>query len=267
MGAPAPACPPRRYRLSPASSAPSPVAAKPSGSRAPTSRCAIGPSITVLISSGIAIWAPTAPIAAASISTSRHACGRRYCLVRHSAVSGVCPAGGGPAGGGPAGGGPAGGGPAGGGPAADCPASAGDSGWAGSVGIIRRLASRAAACHLNFAAWSRSATRPHGPGREVTVAGMAGTACVEWHLHAWDLARALGQDYRPADPDLLMAGSRAGLPQLAVSAAGDRGPRAALLVASRRAPGQPRPPGRRGRGAVRPAAADPGPTTPARGMC
>ena len=29
-------------------------------------------------------------------------------------------------------------------------------------------------------------------GRVITVAGMAGVACVEWHLHAWDLARALG---------------------------------------------------------------------------
>ena len=43
---------------------------------------------------------------------------------------------------------------------------------------------------------------------------MAGAACAEWHLHAWDLARSLGQDYRPADPGLVLAGWRAGLPQL-----------------------------------------------------
>jgi hypothetical protein len=43
---------------------------------------------------------------------------------------------------------------------------------------------------------------------------MAGAASVEWHLHAWDLARALGQDYRPADPETLRHGWLAGLPQL-----------------------------------------------------
>ena len=35
---------------------------------------------------------------------------------------------------------------------------------------------------------------------EVTVGGMAGAACAEWHLHAWDLARSLGKDYRPPIP-------------------------------------------------------------------
>jgi uncharacterized protein (TIGR03083 family) len=48
---------------------------------------------------------------------------------------------------------------------------------------------------------------------EVTVAGMAGAACVEWHLHAWDLARALGSDYRPADAELIAVAWRAGVPQ------------------------------------------------------
>ena len=64
---------------------------------------------------------------------------------------------------------------------------------------------------------------------EVTVGGMAGAACAEWHLHAWDLARALGKDYSPANPELLAAGWQAGMPQLplgaplAVAAAGASG--------------------------------------------
>ena len=57
---------------------------------------------------------------------------------------------------------------------------------------------------------------PHHQYRDVlvTVGGMAGAASVEWHLHAWDLARALGQDYRPADPETLRHGWLVGLPQL-----------------------------------------------------
>jgi uncharacterized protein (TIGR03083 family) len=50
--------------------------------------------------------------------------------------------------------------------------------------------------------------------RMVTVGGMAGAACAEWHLHAWDLAQALGKDYAPAHPDLLAAGWQAGMPHL-----------------------------------------------------
>jgi hypothetical protein len=57
---------------------------------------------------------------------------------------------------------------------------------------------------------------PHHQYRDmqVTVGGMAGAACAEWHLHAWDLARAQGKDYRPADPDMLLRGWIAGMPQL-----------------------------------------------------
>jgi uncharacterized protein (TIGR03083 family) len=47
----------------------------------------------------------------------------------------------------------------------------------------------------------------------VTVAGAVGTACAEWHLHAWDLAASLGKDYQPASPELLAAGWQAGRPQ------------------------------------------------------
>jgi uncharacterized protein (TIGR03083 family) len=54
----------------------------------------------------------------------------------------------------------------------------------------------------------------------VTVAGMAGAACAEWHLHAWDLARALGTDYRPVDPEAVLAGWQAGMVHLPPVAAG-----------------------------------------------
>jgi Mycothiol maleylpyruvate isomerase N-terminal domain len=67
--------------------------------------------------------------------------------------------------------------------------------------------------------------RPHHSyrGNVVTVGAMAGLACAEWHLHAWDLARSLGKDYRPADPGLVLAAWRAGMPQLrqAVPAEGE----------------------------------------------
>ncbi|HET9895744.1 MAG TPA: maleylpyruvate isomerase family mycothiol-dependent enzyme [Streptosporangiaceae bacterium] len=51
-------------------------------------------------------------------------------------------------------------------------------------------------------------------GRVITVAGMGGAACVEWHVHAWDLARALGDDYRPADPEAVLAGWLWGIPYI-----------------------------------------------------
>jgi hypothetical protein len=73
----------------------------------------------------------------------------------------------------------------------------------------------------------------------VTVGGMVGAACAEWHLHAWDLARTLGKDYRPADPDLLVAGWRAGLPQLPLDLPAASGPAQAepAVVADRVAVG------------------------------
>jgi uncharacterized protein (TIGR03083 family) len=83
---------------------------------------------------------------------------------------------------------------------------------------------------------------PHHRYRDavVTVGGMAGAACVEWHLHAWDLARALGKDYRPADPEIVLAGWRAGLPQLPPGRqADDADPWLTLLGASGRSPGWP----------------------------
>jgi len=65
---------------------------------------------------------------------------------------------------------------------------------------------------------------PHHQYRDavVTVGGMAGAACAEWHLHAFDLAAALGTGYRPADPDTVLAGWLAGMPHLPVPAAHGR---------------------------------------------
>jgi len=83
---------------------------------------------------------------------------------------------------------------------------------------------------------------PHHRYREalVTVGAMAGAACAEWHLHAWDLARALGKDYRPAAPEIVLAGWRAGLPQRPPDAGHVHDPWLVLLVTSGRSPDWPR---------------------------
>jgi uncharacterized protein (TIGR03083 family) len=83
---------------------------------------------------------------------------------------------------------------------------------------------------------------PHHRYRDalVTVGGMAGAACAEWHLHAWDLARALGKEYRPADPEIVLAGWRAGVPQRPPEPAHGRAdPWLALLLMSGRSDGWP----------------------------
>jgi hypothetical protein len=77
-------------------------------------------------------------------------------------------------------------------------------------------------------------------GADVTVGAMAGAACAEWHLHAWDLARSLGKDYRPADPELVLATWQGGTPQLWPALAAEPGgddPWYSLLVVSGRDPG------------------------------
>ncbi|WP_344452254.1 maleylpyruvate isomerase N-terminal domain-containing protein [Actinocorallia aurantiaca] len=51
-------------------------------------------------------------------------------------------------------------------------------------------------------------------GTKYTVGDHAGSASVEWHLHAWDLARAIGEDYRPADPEVLVGAWTWGVPHL-----------------------------------------------------
>jgi mycothiol maleylpyruvate isomerase-like protein len=84
---------------------------------------------------------------------------------------------------------------------------------------------------------------PHHRYREalVTVGAMAGAACAEWHLHAWDLARTLGKDYRPAAPEIVLAGWRAGVPQRpAGTGPADDDPWLVLLVTSGRSPDWPR---------------------------
>jgi len=77
-------------------------------------------------------------------------------------------------------------------------------------------------------------------GTLMTVGAMAGAACAEWHLHAWDLARSLGKDYRPADPELVLTAWQGGMPQLwPVVLTGWNGddPWHFLLTASGRDPG------------------------------
>jgi len=99
----------------------------------------------------------------------------------------------------------------------------------------------------HIAAFATSATRyaarigpllrlPHHSyrGRVISVAGMAGAACVEWHVHAWDLASALGINYRPADPGAVLAAWLAGVPQLRLCP--DKDPWLAVLRSSGRLP-------------------------------
>lgn len=83
-------------------------------------------------------------------------------------------------------------------------------------------------------------------GTVVTVGAMAGVACAEWNVHAWDLARSLGKDYRPADPDLIFAGWWEGMPHMRpaddvvpvlVAAPVDGDPWETLLRVSGRDPG------------------------------
>jgi len=76
---------------------------------------------------------------------------------------------------------------------------------------------------------------PFAYPRGLVTAGLhAGVAAVEWHIHAWDLARAAGGDHEPADAEgLFLAAARC---QLAV-AGGLReraGMQAARLAARRR---------------------------------
>jgi uncharacterized protein (TIGR03083 family) len=97
----------------------------------------------------------------------------------------------------------------------------------------------------HLAAFARSATRyaarigpllrlPHHTyqGKVITVAAMARAACVEWHLHAWDLATALGISYRPADPGAVRAAWLTGIPQLPLGR--ERDPWLAILRSSGR---------------------------------
>jgi uncharacterized protein (TIGR03083 family) len=75
-------------------------------------------------------------------------------------------------------------------------------------------------------------------GTKYTVGDHAGAACVEWHLHAWDMARAIGVDYRPRDPDVLVSAWHWGVPHLPLES-GDAWE--SVLRSSGRAPNWPDP--------------------------
>jgi hypothetical protein len=102
----------------------------------------------------------------------------------------------------------------------------------------------------------------HYRGTLVTVGGMAGAACAEWHLHAWDLARAQDKDYRPANPDILLSGWLAGKPHLPLPGPGLPVPVGGTATAHAGngldAPGSPGSAGPAGAGAGPSAAAGPG---------
>ncbi|MGI9009291.1 MAG: maleylpyruvate isomerase N-terminal domain-containing protein [Streptosporangiaceae bacterium] len=72
-------------------------------------------------------------------------------------------------------------------------------------------------------------------GRVITVAGMAGLAGVEWHLHAWDLASALGAGYEPARAESVRDAWLAGVAQVPLLA--DDDPWLAVLRSSGRLAG------------------------------
>ncbi|GAB3689644.1 hypothetical protein GCM10027589_56960 [Actinocorallia lasiicapitis] len=55
-------------------------------------------------------------------------------------------------------------------------------------------------------------------GTKFTIGDHAGAAAIEFHLHAWDLARAIGEDYRPDDPELLISAWAWGVPHLPLGA-------------------------------------------------
>jgi Mycothiol maleylpyruvate isomerase N-terminal domain len=78
------------------------------------------------------------------------------------------------------------------------------------------IAAFAASAHRYAARLGTVWDLPHHQYRDVvvTVGGMAGAACAEWHLHACDLAVTLGTDYRPADAEAVLAGWLAGMPHL-----------------------------------------------------
>ncbi|TNY36335.1 maleylpyruvate isomerase N-terminal domain-containing protein [Thermomonospora catenispora] len=73
-------------------------------------------------------------------------------------------------------------------------------------------------------------------GTKYTVGDYTGAACVEWHLHAWDLAKAVGVDYRPRDPEVLVPAWHWGVPHLPL-AGGD--PWESVLRSSGRSPHWP----------------------------
>jgi hypothetical protein len=53
--------------------------------------------------------------------------------------------------------------------------------------------------------WSMTLGAWQGRG-PVSLGDHALAAVGEWHIHAWDMARSFGWDYRPDDPDVVLAG-------------------------------------------------------------
>ncbi|WP_018656234.1 maleylpyruvate isomerase N-terminal domain-containing protein [Actinomadura flavalba] len=80
-------------------------------------------------------------------------------------------------------------------------------------------------------------------GTKYSVGDHTGAACVEFHLHAWDMARALGTDHRPADPALLVSAWHWGVPHLRLRPLATTDPWEAVLRSSGRDPSwhPPRP--------------------------
>ena len=79
---------------------------------------------------------------------------------------------------------------------------------------------------------------PFGYPRGTVTAGLhAGMLTVEWHVHAWDLAQAVGLDHRPAHPEMLVQAAATTQASLQVDRGRGRGLAAAVgrSVAARRA--------------------------------
>jgi hypothetical protein len=55
--------------------------------------------------------------------------------------------------------------------------------------------------------WSRRLGDWQGFG-SLAIGDHTLAAVGEWHIHAWDVARSFGWDYRPDDPDVILAGRR-----------------------------------------------------------
>ncbi len=49
---------------------------------------------------------------------------------------------------------------------------------------------------------------------QITLGSFIGFAANEWHAHAWDLGVAIGERYRPTNPEVLLEGLRSWFPQL-----------------------------------------------------
>jgi uncharacterized protein (TIGR03083 family) len=90
---------------------------------------------------------------------------------------------------------------------------------------------------------------PYGYPRGTVTAGLhAAMAASEWHLHAWDLARSVGAEHKPSDPDALyratgaclakaQGGLKGRIADLLVPVGARLSPWEALLRRSGRAPG------------------------------